>query len=149
MNKPASPRALRADSRGILRILDANANRCREGLRVTEDVARFLLGRAQAAALAKRLRHRVTEGVRRLPVDQALLLLSRDAEADPGRSSFARAERDRGRMADILSSNLHRAQEASRVLEEFGKPFDPRCARVFKEVRYGIYTLEKRLTEAR
>jgi thiamine-phosphate pyrophosphorylase len=129
----------------ILRILDANANRCREGLRVVEDIARFVVKKKRVAALAKRLRHRVTTGMAGLGVSPRDLLSQRDSETDSGRPSWGLTERGRRNLAEILACNLHRAQEAARVLEEFGKLLSPRAARMFKEARYGMYTLEKRM----
>jgi len=43
----------------IYRVLDANFNRAREGLRVTEEVARFILEDPQLTARLKDLRHRL------------------------------------------------------------------------------------------
>ncbi|MBC22660.1 MAG: thiamine phosphate synthase, partial [Phycisphaerae bacterium] len=45
----------------LMRVIDANANRAREGLRVLEDAARFCLEDVQLTTQAKTLRHRVTE----------------------------------------------------------------------------------------
>jgi thiamine-phosphate pyrophosphorylase len=129
----------------VLRILDANANRCREGLRVVEDIARFIKLQPREAARAKRLRHLVTAGILALGPEGKALLETRDAQKDSGRRDRALSERKRRDLGDVLSCNLHRAQEAARVLEEFGKLFNPRGARIFKETRFGIYTLEKRM----
>ncbi|MGB2829294.1 MAG: thiamine phosphate synthase, partial [Phycisphaerae bacterium] len=46
-----------ADRQSVYRILDANANRAREALRVAEEAARFALERADLAETLKRLRH--------------------------------------------------------------------------------------------
>ncbi|MGB2781151.1 MAG: thiamine phosphate synthase, partial [Phycisphaerae bacterium] len=46
-----------ADRQSVYRILDANANRAREALRVAEEAARFALERADLAEALKRLRH--------------------------------------------------------------------------------------------
>jgi thiamine-phosphate pyrophosphorylase len=129
----------------IIRVLDANANRCREGLRVVEDMARFVLARSREAALAKHLRHQVTLGMKNLGLGRSALLAQRDAEADVGRASWSLSESRRRNLQDILACNLHRVQEAARVLEEFGKVVNPRAARIFKNARYEAYTLEKKL----
>ena len=44
---------------GLLRILDANSNRSREGLRVCEEVARFVLNSHPLTKDLKRLRHAI------------------------------------------------------------------------------------------
>src|SRR4051812_9734075 len=45
----------------ILRLLDANANRAREGLRVVEDYARFVVGAEELVGELKGIRHRFAE----------------------------------------------------------------------------------------
>jgi thiamine-phosphate pyrophosphorylase len=128
-------------------MLDANANRCREGLRVAEDAARFVLEDPASARLAKNLRHRVTRGMALLGQGREFLA-SRDAEGDLGRRSFGRWERQRSGLASVVASNLHRAQEAARVLEEFGKLSSSQASLAFKRLRYGIYGLEKKLSKS-
>ena len=49
VNMPVNP--------AVLRILDANANRAREALRVVEDYARFVLDDAALSGELKQLRH--------------------------------------------------------------------------------------------
>ena len=49
----------------ILRIIDANANRLREALRVCEDIARFILSDKRATQEFKSLRHRVFLAIRK------------------------------------------------------------------------------------
>ena len=44
----------------LLRIIDANLNRAREGLRVCEDIARFSLQNKGAAKTLKTIRHGAT-----------------------------------------------------------------------------------------
>jgi len=128
----------------MLRALDANANRLREGLRVAEDLARFVLEDAASARQLKALRHKATGSMKQLGLGQELLA-SRDSAGDLGRRSFPRSERERTALHDLLAANLHRGQEAARVLEELGKPFSPRAAQSFKAIRYAIYDLERRM----
>ena len=45
---------------GLHRVLDANANRAREGLRVMEDAARFILDDGPLASELKAIRHTIT-----------------------------------------------------------------------------------------
>jgi thiamine-phosphate pyrophosphorylase len=137
-------RRIRSKAKPLARLLDANANRCREGLRVAEDVARFLREDRPAASLAKRLRHAVTRGMAQLP-QEGSLLKARDSLGDVGGRTFSRDERSRSAVDAVLASNLHRAQEAARVLEEFAKLSSRPAAYTFKRLRYGIYDLEKKL----
>ena len=46
----------------VLRVLDAAANRAREGLRVVEDYVRFVLDDRHLTGLCKQLRHDLTDG---------------------------------------------------------------------------------------
>src|SRR5690606_23398103 len=55
-----------ASAADALRILDAAANRGREGLRVVEDAARFLLNDAHLCGLLKSVRHELTAALTRL-----------------------------------------------------------------------------------
>ena len=64
----ASPHADAA----VLRILDANANRGAEGLRVVEEFVRFVLDDRHLTALCKQLRHDLAEALRRLPASGLL-----------------------------------------------------------------------------
>ena len=45
----------------LLRIIDANLNRAREGLRVCEDISRFALGDKTATRALKSIRHGATD----------------------------------------------------------------------------------------
>ena len=64
------------------RILDASANRAREGLRVVEDYVRFVLDDPGLTRRLKEVRHRLAEAERGL--DEHLLLGSRDTREDVG-----------------------------------------------------------------
>jgi thiamine-phosphate pyrophosphorylase len=45
----------------------------------------------------------------------------------------------------VLLANLGRVQEALRVLEEYGKVYDPAMGMAFKQMRYRVYTLDSTL----
>ncbi|HHN47050.1 MAG TPA: thiamine phosphate synthase, partial [Planctomycetes bacterium] len=107
-------------NRSVLRAIDANANRCREGLRVAEDYARFILDDGGLAGRLKEMRHQVTETVRAL-ADEPSLAGARDTEGDVGTTISVPQEVQRVSEEDVLKSALKRAEEALRVLEEFGK----------------------------
>jgi thiamine-phosphate pyrophosphorylase len=49
-----------------LRIIDANLNRSSEGLRVLEDIARFILGDAMLTQELKTLRHHLAQETKSL-----------------------------------------------------------------------------------
>lgn len=132
------------DKRNIYRIIDANLNRAREGMRVVEEVARFYYNNAKLSAQFKALRHNLTK-IAKNSFDQELLLSYRDSRKDVGADSMSGLEKKRADMLSIVQANLRRSQEAARVLEEFGKLINPNSARSFKRVRFKLYTLEKEI----
>ena len=103
----------------IERLLDANLDRAREGLRVLEDWARFALERPDLVARCKDLRQRLGR------LHQQRFKLARHTATDPaaGMAHPAQAERQDG--AAVVAANAGRVQEALRVLEEFGRLDDP------------------------
>ena len=56
----------------LLRIIDAAANRAREGLRVVEDYVRFALDDRHLTEQLKRLRHNLAAALGRLPAGYCL-----------------------------------------------------------------------------
>jgi thiamine-phosphate pyrophosphorylase len=125
------------------RILDANANRAREALRLLDDYCRFVLNDALLTREAKQLRHDLAALLDRLPA--GLLVAARETEQDVGTAISTSAEAARGSSADVARINLKRLQEAFRSLEEFGKLFTPDFAEGIERLRYRSYTLEKAL----
>jgi thiamine-phosphate pyrophosphorylase len=125
------------------RILDACANRAREGLRVVEDYCRFVLDDAFLSRTLKELRHDLTEALSELSAD--LLLEARETEQDVGTELTTPSELDRASLRDVVHVNLKRLQEALRSLEEFGKVHNARLGQVLEQMRYRVYTLERAL----
>jgi thiamine-phosphate pyrophosphorylase len=132
------------DKRNIYRIIDANLNRAREGIRVVEEVARLYLDDAKLSSHLKKLRHDLTK-VAKKSFDLDLLLSFRDSMKDVGADSMSGLEKKRADIHSIVQANLRRSQEAARVLEEFGKLINPDSASFFKKIRFKIYTLEKEI----
>jgi thiamine-phosphate pyrophosphorylase len=123
----------------VLRIIDANANRCAEGLRVVEEIARFCLEDAALTERLKEIRHEVRRTVGRIAKGS---LSHRDSTGDVGRSSATLSELSRGTLGAVARANFARAEEALRVLEEFGKLLDQPAARRLKSLRFTLYTVE-------
>jgi thiamine-phosphate pyrophosphorylase len=130
------------NKKNIYRILDANLNRAREGVRVTEEVARLYFSDASLASKFKRLRHELSSVAKR-SFDQQKLLSFRDSEKDVGADSMGSLEKKRADLDSIVQANLRRSQEATRVLEEFGKLITPDSAKSFKRIRFKLYVLEQ------
>lgn len=123
-----------------LRLIDANLNRLREGIRVVEDIFRYVYNNKQTALKLKELRH-----LSRLE-NYIELLETRDVKNDVLRSSI-KSEQNRTDLYSILIANFKRAQESSRVLEEFCKLISIKDSENFKYIRYELYNLEIVLTK--
>src|SRR5476651_2289601 len=65
------------------RILDANANRAREGLRTAEDYVRFLLGDQNHAERLRMLRQALTDTLLSIPSLERTLIEARNVATDP------------------------------------------------------------------
>gem|GEM_PF-325966 len=107
-----------------LRMLDANANRAREAARTLEDMARFALDDAQAAAALKTLRHELSAAMSRMSGERGgpdAMLACRDAAGDVGTAITHTSERKRGSLRDVAIAAGSRLTEALRVLEECAK----------------------------
>lgn len=128
----------------IYRIVDANLNRAREGVRVVEEVARLCLDDAALSSKFKKLRHELTR-VARKSFNERKLLAFRDSQGDVGAESMGSLEKKRANLGSVVQANLRRSQEATRVLEEFGKLINPDSARVFKTIRFRLYVLEQEM----
>lgn len=126
------------------RIIDANFNRAKEGLRVCEDVCRFILDANGPTRSYKNIRHQLTEVISALKISE--VILSRDIGRDVGRKSTSVEFKRRGAM-DIFYANSQRVKESLRVLEEFTKLRNKRLAEDLKKLRYKIYALEKNIIE--
>jgi thiamine-phosphate pyrophosphorylase len=124
------------------RIIDANVNRAKEGLRVCEEIVRFILEDRGLTSQFKRARHTIDSLVGDLALKTALLE-KRDVTTDVGRNIHAH-EMNRKDIRDVFLANLQRAKESIRVLEEFSKLKNTRVALGFKKIRYGVYSLEQK-----
>ncbi len=125
----------------IYRILDANLDRAREGLRVVEEWCRFGLNQAQDAQACKQMRQELAAWHR----DE--LRAARDTPGDRGTTLSHPGEASRLSLEHLLRANFSRVQEALRVLEEYGKLDQPAMAQACKQMRYQVYTLESRLLD--
>lgn len=153
--RSSDPRACSAAAPRIWRLLDACLNRAREGVRVLEDYARFVLDDADISRQLKNLRHALVSAERRLldsaasgtsdAVPPRLTVLHRNTAADVGTTLSTAQETRRQSGQDVLLANSRRLQEALRSLEEFGKLVSPEFAAMIKQLRYQAYQLEAAL----
>src|SRR3954469_6760645 len=100
------------------RIIDANANRAREALRVLEDIARFSLNHAPLSETLKHLRHGLQSALALLPLDRSALVAARDTEHDVGVPIKTAAELSRADLPHIAAAAASRLTEALRSMEE-------------------------------
>ncbi len=162
-------------SNGVYRVIDANINRTKEGLRVCEEVARFIIADRNLTSQFKKIRHEVrylVNNLRNIP----RLIAEREALKDVGRTLRNKSELKRLDFQDIFFANIQRVKESIRVLEEFSKLdnvidlcltkgtkrsgfregkscFRPSMSKAkvnnialkFKKIRYDIYALEKKV----
>jgi thiamine-phosphate pyrophosphorylase len=125
----------------IGRIIDANLNRVKEGLRVCEEITRFILDNHKFTAQLKEARHKI-DCLGAKIYSPAKLLSQRRAQTDVGRFNSC-GETKRGNCKDIFRANIQRVKESLRVLEEFSKLLDLKVALGFKQLRYKVYEIEK------
>ncbi|MBU0721620.1 thiamine-phosphate pyrophosphorylase [bacterium] len=122
----------------LFRVIDANLNRLKEGIRVVEDIMRYRDNNKELSSKLKQLRHlaRVEETLE--------LLKQRDSINDVLRPS-TKSELNRTDIKNILTANFKRAEESSRVLEELYKLSNAAYSENFKHIRYELYSLEKEI----
>jgi thiamine-phosphate pyrophosphorylase len=137
MNDRSSPIA--GQQHVIHRILDANLDRAREGLRIVEEWCRFGLNDHSLAEECKQLRQELASW-HTLQLRQA-----RDTPGDIGTELSHPQEEKRSDIQHLLQANLCRVQEAMRVLEEYSKLDNTEMALSCKQMRYRVYSLESKL----
>lgn len=125
----------------IHRILDANINRAEEGLRVCEEITRFILSDKKLSAKLKKARHLINS-LQQKYFCKIKLLESRCSRRDVGQRIYGN-ELSRKHCQDVFLANFQRVKESIRVLEEFSKLSNKLAALEFKNLRYQLYEIEK------
>lgn len=134
------------EQRFVIRIIDVNLNRSREGLRVCEDIARFYLNSQNITKNLKNLRHRISRTIALLPFESKNLFRDRDIESDVGKRIRLDNFHKR-KLLDIFFSNIQRTKESLRVLEECSKLFDQGISEIFRALRFKTYGIEKEIVQ--
>jgi len=127
----------------FFRLIDANLNRSREGLRVVEDISRFILNDKKLTRSFKSLRHGLSAERKKIDLERLPLLESRNVKRDVGKKSTLR-EKSRKNIRDVFRANTERVKESLRVLEEITKLFDKKMSQRFKRMRFRLYEFEKK-----
>jgi thiamine-phosphate pyrophosphorylase len=128
--------------KSIERIIDANINRTKEGLRVCEEITRFILNSRSLTSQFKKIRHQIDSLFKSL-ASRVKLIKERESAKDVGKNIYIN-ELKRKNYQDIFLANIQRVKESLRVLEEFSKLKNTATALEFKKIRYRIYEIEKR-----
>jgi thiamine-phosphate pyrophosphorylase len=132
-----------AVDRQVLRILDANLDRSREGLRIVEEWCRFGLNSVSLARKCKDLRQQLAT------LHTPDIRAARNTSGDVGTQLTHIQEEQRENIDRLLIANLCRIQEALRVLEEYGKLYNGTMSFSCKQMRYQVYELESALGAAK
>ena len=127
----------------LFRVIDVNLNRCKEGLRVSEDIFRFILEDDLFRGKIRIIRHDLDQIISDVHFKDRLLS-SRDAANDQGKEIDS-LELKRKDIPEILFANFQRVKESLRVLEEFLKIIDVEKVPLVKKNRYLIYEIEKKV----
>lgn len=133
------PHLVNAD---VLRLIDANYNRAREGLRVVEDYARFVRDDDETVQRVKNVRHALMRALWNLLNDA---VLHRDVANDVGTQITTSGESQRADLHAVVAANSRRVPEALRAIEEASKTIDAAIGRSVEQIRYDYYTIEQRI----
>jgi len=140
---------------GFLRVVDANLNRAREGLRVCEEVTRMILNDPGLTRRYQRFRYSLNSAAKFHPAGG--LLKARDPHRDVGRPQRRGMISPHRGYQGLVLANMKRVEEALRVLEEFtrlknvsARPHPQRLklgavSRAFGMLRFHAYCLEQDL----
>jgi len=127
----------------LLRILDVNFNRSREGLRVCEEVARFILKDPALTSRLKKIRHQVSGLLKTEKLSYSELVQARNIRSDFGKKP-SNLEKERRGVSGLFIANFQRTKESLRVLEESLKFVDAGLSDKIKKIRFEAYALEKK-----
>jgi thiamine-phosphate pyrophosphorylase len=140
---------LRSGVESSLRIIDANLNRAREGLRVMEDVARFHLNDSALCERIKVARHALQQCVEAAGWTEFELQSARDTPGDVGTTIKVDTELARSSIRDVAIAAGKRVGEALRSIEEAAK-IQGRAggSAGIEGLRYRVYDIEKAIVLA-
>ena len=129
----------------VLRIIDANINRATEGLRVAEDIVRFVLDDGKLTSKLKNVRHEIVRSLKnvRCPLRSEASEM-RDVKGDVGAGRSTKSEGRRKNILDVFIANIKRAEESIRVFEELSKLYNIKLGPKFKKIRFELYDIEQK-----
>lgn len=126
----------------VYRIIDANINRVSEGLRVIEDIERFIFENQEISKELRKIRHLVRKNF-----SSSELIKNRNSHTDVGFNISQTSLLDKKEDLDsLIISNFKRAEEGLRSIEECLKILG--CykeSKMYEQLRYRMYELEKQV----
>lgn len=125
----------------FFRIIDANINRAKEGLRVCEDIMRLAINDKDKTIKLKKIRHAVSRILKESNIKEFEIIKYRNSLSDIGKNIKAKLYKKD--ISDIFLANSQRVKEAIRVLEELFSIFDILSSRKFQNLRFKFYNVEK------
>jgi len=137
----------------VARIIDVNANRSKEALRVIEDYARFVLDNESLSVELRNIRHNLTEIIKKLESGNPnLLIRARNVQDDIGKDGFTKAHELTSKrvnelnVKDIVIANFKRLEEALRSLVEYTKTISIQSSNKLEVLRFKAYELEQEVS---
>lgn len=128
--------------KSLYRIIDANFNRTKEGLRVCEDLCRYVWDQKTFTRTFKDIRHELTGIISGLNIIK--VIEARHIQGDVGRATSV-SETKRADLNAVFLANCQRIKESLRVLEEVTKLLDAKVSDKLKALRYKVYALEQKV----
>ncbi len=127
---------IKKQEKKIERLIDANLNRLKEGIRVVEDISRYIYNDKLLTLKLKKIRHSMQKAYSKDRIK------NRDILGDIQKRTI-KSELQRKNINDIIIANFSRSQESARVLEEIFKLIDIELSEYFKYLRYELYEIER------
>lgn len=120
------------------RIIDANVNRACEGLRVLEDIYRFIYNDEVKSKEIRDIKHKI----RKLDI---VNMNFRDSYNDIGKKVSSESINDKKKSLDkVIEANFARVEEALRSIEENLKLVDKyEEAKIIENIRFLVYELQR------
>lgn len=128
--------------RQIYTMLDAVLNRSVEGLRVCEDILRFVYHHPEYPVRLKTMRHDLVSAAGVFDLNK--LVLARGVSQDRQKFVDLASETRRAGVTELITANLHRSMEGLRTIEESSKSLQLDSA-PFQKIRFAIYEFENEI----
>jgi thiamine-phosphate pyrophosphorylase len=113
-----------------------------ESLKLIEDLTRFQIEDRTLLAKIREIRKNFLKFKQSLPLEN--IIVARKSHQDLGRRARFDSARKKG-VSGLLLSNLSRAKESSRIIEETLKGMRTGLTRTMKEIRFQIYDFEREI----